>query len=389
MALRSRNDEEEVLRTWRDVQKYANKKDTSVRWCPCLGMCVDGDEFIRTQWGERLSVSQRGWTALCRSLACDLGTVQRIGPSGLATRVLNDAWVRNAMGMTKRRIVIDGSTVVGVVGNRYQPYKHGQMVAAIDRRLNMQNNGSWANVDTAWEEIRPGGGIAQAIGTELRITLPLRRHEHSTPVYGAGGKGPDVSWVGVEARNGLSGECAVGIRTQVLRLICANGLVRPTMDSKHRIRHTGEPAELDAKVQRILGTATEGLDGALAWLETLGNRVFYTSDLAGDLESLKLVRQMLVDLQNGRRWSRQLARRQKGGDLHMALEEMTRKMAGPLSGSVWRSMYRSNATWWDFVNIFTEAAQTTGSLEKQSRVEERAGRLAERWAKYESEPLIQ
>ena len=66
-----------------------------------------------------------------------------------------------------------------------------------------------------------------------------------------------------------------------------------------------------------------------------------------------------------------------GDRLPDAIEDMTKSMAGPLSGEVWRSRYRSTATRWDFVNIFTEAAQHLGSLAKQLRVEERAGRLAE------------
>ena len=387
MALQARPDKEERLRTWKDVRNYAKAKDESVRWCPCtLGMRVYGDEFIKTGDGERLHVSERGWAALCRSLACDPGTVRGIGSWGLATQVLNDAWARNAEGMMNRRIVIDGRTVVGVVGSRYQPYKHGQLVEVIDELLGGQDNGHWANVGSAWDQIGENGGIARTIGTELRITLPLRRHTHSTRVEGAGGKGTDISWIGVEARNGLSGECSVGIRTLVHRLVCANGMVRPAADNKRRISHTGGQSELDEKVRRILGTATDDLGNTVSWLKALGDRVFSARDLARDRESVKLVRQMLVDLKGGSRWRRQLVQRQNGDHLPTVLNRMVETMAGPLSGEVWRAQYRSNATWWDFVNIFTEASQNCGSLKKQSRVEERAGRLAERWAKDEREP---
>lgn len=381
MALQAVCDVEERLQTWEDVRDYATRKDVSVQWRPCTrSMRVSDDQFIKTEDGERIHLSNRGWAALCRSLACDLSTVQGIGSSGLATEVLNDAWTRNAESMMRRRIVIDGCTVVGVVGSRYQAYKHGRLVEVIDELLETHDNSNWADVGMAWEEIRARGEIARTIGTELRITLPLQRHDHSMIVEGAGGKGTDVSWVGVEARNGLSGECSVGVRALVFRMVCANGIVRPAADYKQRASHTGGPSKLDAEARRILGTATDGLNSTVVWLGILGKRVFSAESLAGDRESLRLVRQMLEDLTDGGYWSRKLIKKRNGDRLPMVLREMASGMAGPLSGAVWHSPYRSNATWWDFVNIFTEAAQNSGSLEKQSRVEERAGRLAERWA---------
>lgn len=72
---------------------------------------------------------------------------------------------------------------------------------------------------------------------------------------------------------------------------------------------------------------------------------------------------MLEDLTDGGYWSRQLTNRRNGDSLPMAIREMAAGMAGRLSGAVWHSPYRSNATWWDFVNIFTEATHNSGSLE--------------------------
>ena len=378
MALQARPDEEKRLLTWEDVRDYAASKDVSVRWCPCTRhMRVSDDEFIATEDRERIYVSDRGWAAMCRSLACDLSTVQRIASPGLATQVLNDAWDRNEESMMRRRIVVDGWTVVGVVGSRYQPYQHGRLVEVIDELLKGRVNGGWVDVGEAWKEIRARREIARTIGTELRITLPLQRHEHSSSVQGAGGSRTDASWVGVEARNGLSGECSVGIRATVFRLVCANGMVLPAADYKQRISHTGGQSKLDAEVRRILGTAGDCLASTVEWLNALGGREFSAEALAGDRESMKLLRQMLKNLKDGGYWSRQLATGRNGDRLPKVLEDMAASMAGRLSGAVWRSPYRSNATWWDFVNIFTEAAQEIVSLEKQFHVEERAGRLAE------------
>ena len=390
MGLRAWPDEEERLQTWENVRVYAASKDVSVRLFPCTsGMRVSEDRFIETEDRERIYVSNRGWAALCRALGCDLRTIQGIESSGLATKVLNDAWNTHAESMTSRRLVVDGWTVVGVVGRRYQTYKHGRLVDVIDELLESQGPGGWADVPKAWNEIRASGQrgqIARTIGTELRITLPLLRQEHSAKVEGPGGKGPDVSWVGVEAHNGLSGECSVGIRTIIHRLVCANGMVRPAADYKHRIRHTGGKNELDAEVTRILGTATDDLGSTIKWLEALGKRVFVAKDLVGDPESMKLVRQMLGDLKGGSYWIRKLRRRRNGDHRPRVLQDMANKMAGRLSGAVWHSPHRKSQTWWDFVNIFTEAAQNCGSLEKQLRVEDRAGRLAERYPRSSKGP---
>lgn len=382
MGLQGCCDKEESLQTWEEVRDYAARKDAHVRWQPCTPrMRVSDDRFIETEDRERIYVSNRGWAALCRALGCDLSTMQGIGAPGLATKVLNDAWSQRAENMMGRRIVVDGWTVVGIVGSRYQPYKHGRLLTAIDGLMNESGSSRWSDVANAWKEIQANGAIARTIGTELRITLPLRRHVHQTRVQGPGGESPDASWIGVEARNGLSGECSVSVRTTVHRLVCANGMVRHAAECNQRVSHTGAREALDTAVSRILGTATAGLDGTLAWLQRLGNCRFEAKALARDGESMGLVMRMLADLHRGGYWKRRLTRARRNGRLPEEIQCMARKMAGPLSGAVWLSTYRSNATWWDFLNIFTEAAQSSRDLARQMRVEEQAGRLAERWAK--------
>lgn len=380
MALQAMPDEELRLRTWGDVQDHAAEKDALVQLYRCTpGMRVSDDRFIQTEDRERIYVSGRGWAALCRSLGCDLGTLERIEAPGLATKVLNDAWNRSEDRMTGHRIVVDGWTVVGVVGSRYQTYKHGQLVEVIDEFLESHGKNGWANVRGAWTEITAKREIGRTIGTELRIILPLREYKHPTRVKGLGGTGPDVSWVGVEARNGLSGDSSVGVRTTVFRLVCANGMVRAAAEHKRRVSHTGEPSKLDAEVKKIFGKALDGLDSTVKWLNTLGTSEFDAEALADDRESMRLVQRMLKDLDKGY-WSRKLTSARKDNRLPIAVEEMANRMAGRRSGGVWRSGHRSNATWWDFVNIFTEAAQGCEGLGKQLRVEEQAGYLAERLA---------
>ena len=229
MALQAERDVELRLPTWEDVQDYAARKDVCVRWLPCTrGMRVADDRFIETEDRERIYVSARGWTALCRSLDCDPGTLQRIESQGIATQVLNDAWDRKEESMMRRRIVVDAWTVVGVVGSRR-----------------------------------------------------------------------DVSWVGVEARNGLSGECSVAIRATVVRLVCANGMVRTAADYNQRIGHTGGQDMLDREVRRILGTANDGLDRTVKWLTKLGRCGFDAKAIADNRESVRLVRKILSDLDAG------------------------------------------------------------------------------------------
>ena len=283
-----------------------------------------------------------------------------------------------------RRIVVDGSTVVGVVGSRYEAYPHLRLVGIVNEMLRgLGWNQELDGVARGWAATGRQTEVGLAIGTELRINLPLQEYEHPTQIEGAGGPGSDVSWVGVELRNGLSGERAVGIRTLVVRLVCANGMRMPASDRKHRIRHVGGGERLDSELKRILGTAQDNLGSAIMQLESLGNRVFDPEALYKDPESIKLVRQILEDVPNGRPWVRRIASARTNGHSGNVIDEMAHHLAGPLSGAVWRSAYRSNATWWDFVNIFTEAAHSCGSLDERLRIEERSGRLADRWGKPE------
>lgn len=386
MALKAMQDEERTLKTWSDVKDFARRKDMSVRLLRCTPQLrVAGDEFIETEHGERVTVSRRGWYKLCSVLQCDYWTLQRISSPGLATQVLNDALEQHPEKISSRRIVVDGWTVVGVVGRRYQPYGHSRLVGVIDQMLERRQHNGWKSVRDGWYEIhKRKKPIARAVGTELRIVLPAQPHTHPVPVRGSGGKAPDVSWVGIEARNGLAGECAVSVRTTVFRLICANGLVRAAADNRQRVIHTGRKSGLEERVRVLFGTAGNGLNSSLDWLESLGKHQFDPWHLAGDSTGLTLLKRILLDLKNGPRWIRRLANGKEHKRVE-ALGDMAYKLAGKLSGAVWRSGYRNNATLWDFVNIFTEAAQQSDSLQEQLRIEEAAGRLADRLVHLEAE----
>lgn len=203
--------------------------------------------------------------------------------------------------------------------------------------------------------------------------MPLKRHDHQTKVRGAGGEAQDISWVGVELRNGLAGECAVTLRATIHRIVCANGMICPVADTKQRIRHVGDSNALHAKVVDQLCDATSKVSRTVEWLNTLGNKVFSAADLAADRDSMRLVRRMLDNLDRGSRWSSRLGKSHKE-DRRELISKMVCEIADVRAGAVWHSTYRDNATWWDFLNVFTQAAQEGGSLEKQLRVEEQAGR---------------
>jgi len=387
MALEGVRDEEETLNTWEDVKYFARSKDLSVRLWPCTPrMCVSEDKFIQTEDRERVYVSDRGWSKLCGVLGCDYRTIKRIESPGLATKVLNDAWNQDRKKMSSRRIVVDGWTVVGIVGSRYQTYGHGRLVEVIDQMLVGRQGNGRSHLSVGWGQIQQRKKpIGRSVGTELRIVLPRQKYTHSTDVQGSGGEAKDVSWIGIEARNGLGGECAVSFRTTIFRLVCANGLVRPAADYSRRVTHTGDQSKLDDRVRELLGVADKDMVAGVKWLASLGNQVFDALAIATDRESVALLRRVLQDLERGQTWIRRLATGKKE-DRAKAIHRMANGLAGSRSGEVWRSGYRENRTLWDFVNVFTEAAQHSGSLQKQLRIEERAGRLADRLVKLRPSP---
>ena len=377
MPLHGRCDEENLFRSWDDVRAYGSKTQNSVRWIDCTDrMCVTQDQWIEIETGHRLSVSERGWVSLCRAVGCDYRTIQWIQSPGLASMVLNDAWCRKK----GSRIVVDGNTVVGVVGRTYQQYAHSRMIEKIDANIK-EKRGDWTAVQHAWKQIGAKRGIARTVGTELRISIPLQRVTHPASVRGIGGTAKDISWVGLDARNSLAGECALGVGISVLRLVCANGMVLPAASSKFRIRHTGQPGRIDSEFTRVLVSADAR--GQIELLERLGRTTYCAETLSDDVESIRLIRTILRFLKGGGTWRNRLPLRPgKHKDKHVnVLEALPEKLAGPLSGAVWRSSYRCNATWWDFLNVFTEQAQHCESMAKQLAVEDLAGRLAKRLAR--------
>ena len=380
MALTLHKDEERRLATWKDVKSYAAEKDASVRWIDCSrGTRVVGDEFIQVGGSGQFSVSMSGWASLCRKLGCDHRTLQNVHSPGLATLVINDYWAHNSDRMKSHRLVVDGSTVVGIVGQRYEPYRHGDLVDSINEFVLRHDSSEGPETLEGWNKIDNSVGIARVVGTELRVTLPLIEVEHGTTVRTGDECRSDVSWVGIEARNGLSGNCAITFRVTIHRLVCGNGLIRKAGDYGYRFSHVKRKNKLASQVHETLGSMEGSLAGTVAWLKELGGREFCSKDCVSDSESMKILAKILGALGNlGSSWKNKLRRTRDEGRRAILVEDIASDMAGYRSGSVWKSPYRNNPTWWDFINIFTECAQHCGSLSRQLRVEEQVSYLAER-----------
>lgn len=381
MALTLHKDEERRLATWKDVKSYAAEKDASVRWIDCArGTRVVGDEFIQVGGSGQFSVSMSGWASLCRKLGCDLQTIQEIHSPGLSTLVLNDYWARESDHMKSHRLVVDGDTVVGIVGSKYQPFRHGRLLDFINKIVLTHANRRNPEIVQGWKKIKKKVGIARVVGTELRVTLPLKKVVNSV------GSGDEVvfendeSWVGIEARNGLTGSCAITFRAMIHRLVCSNGLIRLAGCYVNKVSHIGHENQLEDRVMRTLEKSNDSLSDTVEWLERLGSQVFRSTECVADSPSMKILEKILDNLDDsGIRWRNRLRRTHDKDRLARLVEEMAQQMAGSRSGVVWRSKYRKNRTWWDFVNIFTERAQHGRGLRRQLRVEELVGNLADRW----------
>jgi len=301
---------------------------------------------------------------------------------GLASEVLNDRLLalKSQGDLENIQLVCreSESKILGVVSKTYVGYSNRDLVRDIAANL-----GNASRQDDLFPEFGKFS-LSHAFSHNTVLHLRLTSKETHGVIKGRGGVDDDVTHLGIEASNSMTGGRAVRLSHFVLRLICANGMTSPVSAKGVRINHAGHRIRFQQRLGRRLNEVAGGLGKLKRMVELLGAITFDPERLArhadldlvyGILPEGELAQRTTEDVQTidlsqyldeDERWVQEQAVR---------LAAIPRHIGGEQSRKVFESHWRSNASMFDFINVFTEEAK---SLPPNERVvaEARAGQLA-------------
>ena len=229
----------------------------------------------------------------------------------------------------------------------------------------------------------------QAYSVNSRLYFRVTSQKVAGVVKGKGGRGDDISKIGLEVSNTMAGGYALKIAYFVHRLICANGLTLPAAMDQSRIIHSGSKHKFEERLQKNIQGVIDSLNQTRKTLNFLGDIQFDSKKLANYADK-KEIFQLIPD------YDLESACEQKivGKDYSEIKDKDQRSLAKlsdmitliPMqigrhhSGAVFNSRFRDNASMWDFINVFTEYAKEL-PLPKRLETEKRSGQLADWIAK--------
>ena len=199
--------------------------------------------------------------------------------------------------------------------------------------------------------------------------------------------GEDRTQVGLEFRNSMVGTSSVRINYFLYRLVCANGMMVPAAQSMNRVFHSGRRESFKARLERSFSEVMRRIGDLEHMLAKLGSLPFDPELLAANdsvkdklFEIIPGLKQKICDEDNLRlRYSDECSetekRRIRIAHDGAVISRIPEHYAGKYSGRVFHSNYRSNATIFDLLNVFTEYAKACDGQRKLD-IEEKTGSLA-------------
>jgi len=332
-----------------------------------------------------LKFNQNGIRVLAQKLSLRLDTLQRVERPGLISDLLNDLMVQQDMmeRLEDHDFVVNtrSDTVLGAVSKSYVFYSNQDFIRDIQDLL---SGGQMAFFPKdSLGRFRYVSGFS--VNTQLFLRFILR--VESGRVTGAGGEGEDVTEIGIQFKNSLVGDAAVSIQYFINRLLCANGMIVPTGASHSRIFHSGKRQNFMKRLEKSFREVERKIGSTATAVKSLMAINFDPEALALTKMTPKVFdiipgsrSKVMAEHRIPKRQKTRMTRAEQAEYEGAIIDHIPKTFAGKHAARVFNSPYRENATMFDFINIFTEYAQTQ-PIHKRLEIEERAGVLADRIVK--------
>ncbi|MCP4579211.1 MAG: DUF932 domain-containing protein [Deltaproteobacteria bacterium] len=342
------------------------------------------DEYFGDE-GRFLRFNQNGIRVLLQKLGLRFDTLQRVERPGLISELLNDLMSQQDIieRFEDHDFVVNArsDTVLGAVSKSYVFYSNQDFIQDIQDLLSGGQIAFFPKDSLG--RFRYVNGFS--VNTQLFLRFILR--VESGRVTGPGGEGEDVTEIGIQFKNSMVGDAAVSIQYFVHRLLCANGLIVPVGKSHARVFHSGKRQNFVKRLDRSFREVERKIGSTATAVKSLMSMDFDPESLVRTKLTPKVFdiipgsrSRIMAEHRIPKRQKTRMTRGERTEYEASIIDHIPKTFVGKYASRVFNSPHRENATMFDFINIFTEYAQTQ-SIHRQLDMEERAGVLADQIVK--------
>lgn len=321
---------------------------------------------------------------VCRLLGLYSPMLETLEKRGLASEVLNDRIYSKSLQekLERTQFVFDepSKTVLGVVSESYVGYSNQDFLNDISICLTGSKQQSWVPSFGDFE-------FSTSYSVNTHLNLRLQHKNQKGIIRGKGGTAEDVSIIGLQISNSMSGGKALRMAYFVERMLCANGLVLPVGGAQARLIHAGQQVKFKRRLYEKMDKVVGSLSTVRETIEQLGSIEFNADKLVrnADLKAVfgiipdKDLKKIAADNFSGsvKDWLAQFDKEEREHQRNIKLiASIPDLIGGQFSDKVFKSSYRDNATMFDFINVFTEEAHKY-KPEQRLQIEKNTGELAD------------
>ena len=330
---------------------------TSYRHVP-MEIIFEDDQWINNQY----TFNTHGIKALCQATNVNglFSTMEAMEHPHMSSTFLNKLFAQQSIKneLATKRLVVNDGTIVGVVGSRYLPYSNSQFLDDLFR-------------DNKNESLE----LERATVTNTKMTANFVEKRMGFKMK----EGEDFTKIGISVRNSGVGDTKVGTDIFTLRPKCLNGMMHYVNKGSTSTKHTGMADLMKYKLDQIITLAKDQYEVIKDRVQAL-TQIPYTNSTADTFLKLQAPVEILPQLRKAKLWTP----KKKFSDVTTHQEDLTRsiqilnevptKYGGVHTLAVWNSTFRDQNSMYEWVEAFTEHAQTLPA-EVQLEVEQRAGEL--------------
>ena len=330
---------------------------TSYRHVP-MEIIFEDDQWINNQY----TFNTHGIKALCQATNVNglFSTMEAMEHPHMSSTFLNKLFAQQSIKneLASKRLVVNDGTIVGVVGSRYLPYSNSQFLDDLFR-------------DNKNESLE----LERATVTNTKMTANFVEKRMGFKMK----EGEDFTKIGISVRNSGVGDTKVGTDIFTLRPKCLNGMMHYVNKGSTSTKHTGMADLMKYKLDQIITLAKDQYEVIKDRVQAL-TQIPYTNSTADTFLKLQAPVDILPQLRKAKLWTP----KKKFSDVTTHQEDLTRsiqilnevptKYGGVHTLAVWNSTFRDQNSMYEWVEAFTEHAQTLPA-EVQLEVEQRAGEL--------------
>lgn len=353
------------------------------------GLLANGAFFFNDKFfGKadfKLSFNKPALDDFCNLLGFYSPMLGKLETFGLTSDVLNDL-IQSKTGKEKIKnyeFVFDEATqtVLGCVSKSYVGYSNQDFLSDVFSCL---SNKSQKELIPELDNFQ----FKTAYSVNTHLYLRLQHKKAKGVVHGRGGTGNDISILGLQLSNTMSGGNALKMAYFVERLLCANGLILPVGGAQARLIHSGKEDNFNSRLSKKMSEVVGTLATVKKTLESLGDINFIPEKLAHhiDLKSLftiipdKNLKQMVLNqYPNLKEQVSDVKKEEREQKFNTEIiKKIPDVIGGQYSDRVFKTNFRDNATMFDFINVITEEAHKYKDTPQQRlQIEKNTGDLAD------------